>query len=559
MEGPSSRPGQAEAGSPSLIESLTDLSRKASKGRLRRGLALTITALLLAACGGGNPKPPSLHATLVVPAAGYVLLNEPIAVLFDRPLKATKSVTLAPSAEVTIKTEGKTLLITPAAAWQPGTTYEIHLAGATSTDGGILKAFAAKFATQPRHGVAGFLVGGRPVTGEPTIPATAHVSISFTDPMNVQTTQPLVNDKPLAAGAFKWADDGKSVELSPDLLPFQKYIFGVGGQPATANGEVLTDTSTLSVHPVPIEPSNESSAIPAGFKGIPPVQVVVEDSGDSRPQTGFQAADLVFEYISEYGVNRMAALYFNHVPDAVGPVRSCRTINAFLVFAFQGIVMCSGVARGTQHYIPGGGGHGTKAAPGVIADQEVGTTHFYRSNSRAAPHNLYTSGALAEGLRSTFPGDPSTTYLVDPQHSDNGLGQPTEAPSVGLQGVSYSYDGGSQQYLRFERGAAFTDGATGAQLKVKNIAVLHVPFHYTDWSEDGCCAWSVWYEMLGTGPAELYSDGKVLHATWHMGTAGQVYFENNQPIWFTDDATGKVIQLNTGLTWLHVVGNGQTG
>ncbi len=522
-------------------------------------LALTLTAILTAACG--NPsQPASLHASLVVPAKGYVLLNEPVEVSFDRTIKNTRVITLTPTTDVTTTKQGKRLLITPVAGWVPGTRYQLRLAGITSSDGGDLKTFSATFSSQPRHGVAGFLVGGQPVTGEPTIPATAHVSITFTDAMNIQTTQPTVNGQTVAAGALKWADDGKSVEIRSGLLPYQKYVYGLGGQPAAANGEALTDLSTLTVHAVAVEPSNESSAIPAGFRTIPPVEVVIEDSGDARPQTGFQRADLVFEYISEFSINRMEALYFNHVPDAVGPVRSCRTINAFIVFAFQGLLMCSGVARGTQHYIPGGGGHMTKAAPGVIADQEVGTTHFYRSNNKAAPHNLYTSNTLAEGLRTQInSGDPATAYVVDPQHPDSGLGQPAEPPSVGLQGVTYGYDAGSQQYLRFERGSPFIEASTNAQLKVKNIAVMHVPFHYTDWSEDGCCAWSVWYEMVGTGSAELYSDGRLIHTTWHMGNSGQVYFDNNTPIWFSDDATGQVLELNTGVTWIHVIGNGQSG
>jgi hypothetical protein len=63
--------------------------------------------------------------------------------------------------------------------------------------------------------------------------------------------------------------------------------------------------------------------------------------------------------------------------------------------------------------------------------------------------------------------------------------------------------------------------------------------------------------MLGSGPAEVWSDGKLVHATWHMGSGGpQWYFENHQPVWFTDEQ-GKVMELNSGLTWIHVVGNGQ--
>jgi hypothetical protein len=534
------------------------LIRTIFEGRLQRALALlTLTAIVTAACGN-QTQPPVIHATLVVPAAGYVLLNEPVEVSFNRTVKNTKAITFTPTAEVTATKQGKKLLLSPVSGWLPATSYQVRLGGVTTTDGGTLKTFSATFSTQPRHGVAGFLVGGQPVTGEPTIPATAHVSITFTDAMNVRTTLPTLNGQPVAAGGFKWADDGKSVEITSGLLPYQTYVYGVGGQPVAANGEALTDVSTITVHPVPVEPSNEASAIPTGFKTIPPLQIVIEDSGDARPQTGFQKADMVFEYISEFSINRMAAFYFNHVPDTVGPVRSCRTINAFLVFAFEALLMCSGVARGTQHYVPGGSSHGTKPAPGVIADQEVGTTHFYRSNNNFAPHNLYTSSALAESLRTQInPGDPSTVYVVDPQHPDNGLGQPVDPPSVGLHGVTYAFDAGSQQYLRFERGTPFMEASTNAQLKVKNIVVMHVPFHNTDWSEDGCCAWSVWYEMVGTGPAELYSDGKLIHTTWHMGTAGQVYFENNQPIWFSDDATGLVVELNTGVTWIHVMGNGQ--
>jgi len=41
-----------------------------------------------------------------------------------------------------------------------------------------------------------------------------------------------------------------------------------------------------------------------------------------------------------------------------------------------------------------------------------------------------------------------------------------------------------------------------------------------------------------------------------MGSAGQSYFDNHTPVWFTDP-TGQVLVLNTGLTWIHVLGNGQ--
>ena len=99
----------------------------------------------------------------------------------------------------------------------------------------------------------------------------------------------------------------------------------------------------------------------------------------------------------------------------------------------------------------------------------------------------------------------------------------------------------------------------GNQLAVKKVVVIHVPFHNAGWVEDvNGGAQSIWYDMNGSGPAEVWSDGKLVHATWHQGTAGQNYFDNTtQPMVFTDEA-GNLLRLNTGLSWVHVVGDGQT-
>jgi hypothetical protein len=130
---------------------------------------------------------------------------------------------------------------------------------------------------------------------------------------------------------------------------------------------------------------------------------------------------------------------------------------------------------------------------------------------------------------------------------------------VPLHSVGYEYDAASRQYLRVDHGVPSIDLARQAQVQVKNVVLMHVPFHEAGWIEDETGgASSIWYDMLGSGPAEIYSDGQVLSATWHMGAApGQWYYENHTPVWFTD-ASGQVVLLNSGLTWVHVLGNGQT-
>ena len=89
--------------------------------------------------------------------------------------------------------------------------------------------------------------------------------------------------------------------------------------------------------------------------------------------------------------------------------------------------------------------------------------------------------------------------------------------------------------------------------------IVNVNYHMAGWVEDeNGGAGSVWYDMTGQGPAEIYSDGKLVRGAWHMGGAGQNYWDLNQPMYFTDDQ-GNLVRMNSGLTWIHVLGNGQTG
>ena len=73
--------------------------------------------------------------------------------------------------------------------------------------------------------------------------------------------------------------------------------------------------------------------------------------------------------------------------------------------------------------------------------------------------------------------------------------------------------------------------------------------------------WGLDFAVVGETTDDLrfkvWSNGKLVHATWHQGTPDMNYNANKtQPVTFTDEA-GNLLRLNTGLTWIHVVGNGQ--
>jgi hypothetical protein len=533
-----------------------DLTRNKAYAILAAAAAVLAAAAFLvlsAFCGS------SVHARLDMGNAGKVRVLDPVTVRFDRAVDTSSvKVTITPATAVKLDRRKDRIVIAPATRWEPVTHYTVALGDVKpSGSGSPLKGWKATFTTQDRVGVAGVKVDDQTVSGQGTIRVTSKPVIAFTVPMKPASVGVAVDGQALPASALAWAPDGASVTVTPpNPLPYKAFKLSVqpGGQ--SAGGDLLTDVAEVTLTPQPVLPANSSSGVGPGFKLKSPVMIVVENSGAARPQTGLQKADIVFEYISEYSISRMTAVYFNNLPGQIGPVRSCRMINPYIGFAFQGLTMCSGGSVGTLHYMFGDG-HDIPLVPATINDFDRGN-HFYRVDFKAAPHNLYTDGGRAEKLRREW-GPPSPpNYWVDPPHPDSGAGAPADAPSVPLHAVSYSYDAGSQTYLRFDHGTPFVDTDTGGQLRVKNVVVMHVPFHDAGWIEDeNGGAHSIWYDMLGTGQAEIYSDGKLIRAVWHMGQdAKQPYYSNHTPVWFTDEQ-GHVVVLNTGLTWIHVVGNGQ--
>jgi Protein of unknown function (DUF3048) N-terminal domain/Protein of unknown function (DUF3048) C-terminal domain len=396
---------------------------------------------------------------------------------------------------------------------------------------------------------ARFLLDGSPIADAVRVSPRSHLRIAFTAQVPPAAIAVTLDGRPLPADALAWSADLLSAEVPlARLRPAQSVRLGL------ATAARVVGPGPLQVTALPLVPANATTGVQPGFRPQTPIAIVVENSGPARPQAGLQDADLVYEYLSEYSTTRMTAIYFARIPGMVGPIRSCRMINTYLGYAYGAVTMCTGVSDGTGGWILGTT-PGSRTVANMMEPFDKGD-HFFRVGFRGAPHNAYTSGDRAERLR-TEAALPPADYAVDPPHDDMAGGAPADPPGVALHGVTYAYDGGSGQYLRSDQGAPFVDQDTGQVVHVKNVVLLHVPFHDAGWVEDeNGGAHSVLYDMLGSGPAEVYSGGRVVHATWHMGADGQAYFDNRAPVWFTDES-GAVLALNTGLTWIHVLGNGQ--
>src|SRR5215467_8741667 len=136
--------------------------------------------------------------------------------------------------------------------------------------------------------------------------------------------------------------------------------------------------AACSARPVPT-PSPTPSA------RLAPALVQVENAPGSRPQSGLQRADLVFEYLTEGGISRFTAVYWNPSGAVrIEPVRSARLVTLRLVRAYAGLLFYSGASDHVQAQIS------DEQVP-AIGESSDGGRYFARDRSRLAPHNLFTT------------------------------------------------------------------------------------------------------------------------------------------------------------------------
>jgi hypothetical protein len=225
----------------------------------------------------------------------------------------------------------------------------------------------------------------------------------------------------------------------------------------------------------------------------------------------------------------------------IGPVRSCRLITIRLVIMYKGMIYCSGA----NDYILGL----TWQHPNLVNDYSHGAGNvFYRDNNgRYAPHNVMMHGNNV----TAFTGQknlPALVYDIAPKHPDATFaGDAAPQISVPDHGASWQYDPSSKQYFKSQDGAQFTNVGTG-RVHAKTVIVEYVNSYLdTNPANSFHGYFTEAYELTGDGKADIFVDGVVVHATWH-------HPDLNVPAVYLD-ANGNPIDLDNGLTWVHVIGS----
>jgi hypothetical protein len=428
---------------------------------------------------------------------------------------------------------------------QPDTAYRVQVVGARKGMGFGSENYTIAFRTEPAPKVTGATFNDAPLSdGQQAVALRGNIKVTFSQPMDTKRTPILLDGTPVDAKSVTWDKPGQSATLAVTLSHSRTHVVLVPKTAANRKQDLAVADWKLGFMTMVQVPSAGSTAR-IGTSGAP-IIIQIENSSQPtvRPQTGMQQADMIYEYISEFGIPRLSAVYWHPPSSLVGPVRSCRLITVQLEQMYRGMIYCSGA----NDYVLGQ----VWKWPNVVYDYYYMYPFMYRASDRYAPHNVIArpDQITAHTAQANLP---ALNYDIAPAHPDTPLAGATPATTimVSQHGVVWRYDAASGQYLKWQDGAPFTNVGTG-QVHAKNVIVERVT-SYKDTNPANTGVHHTYnteyYELAGEGTADIYSDGGVIHVTWK-------HPNRDLPVVYYD-ASGNPVDLNTGLTWVHVIGSDQ--
>lgn len=270
-----------------------------------------------------------------------------------------------------------------------------------------------------------------------------------------------------------------------------------------------------------------------------PLAVVIENHSDSRPQSGYNDAEIVYEVLAEGGITRTLGIFQTKNAESVGPVRSARPYFNFIANQW-----------GAGYVHSGGSKQALSELSANVHNNLFDINEFYygkyfdRDSSRFAPHNLYTTiSNIRELLKSKNEQDWSPIQMFQygnieiPQDAQK-ISTITIPFSVTNYEATYNYNSETQSYDRTMGGKEAKDRNDDNKISPKNIIVQ---FADTSLNPD---------DDLGTLNIKLNNSGPCIIFTANIRKDCRWSWENNRTKY--SDMDGNNITLQAGQTWVEI-------
>ncbi|MEA2687159.1 MAG: hypothetical protein QOE93_2354, partial [Actinomycetota bacterium] len=262
------------------------------------------------------------------------------------------------------------------------------------------------------------------------------------------------------------------------------------------------------------------------------VTVKIDNNAAARPQAGLDAADLVYEEVTE-GITRFVVVFQSTDADPIGPVRSVRPADPLIIAPLNGLLTFSGGAPNIVQLVRNAG---------LDFIDENATDALYRRPGRSAPHNLYTdSERLYSRVDDLKAPPPFAAFLKQGQAYAAPGAEPVVAMDVPLADIraSFEWDAAANGWKRSTNGQAHLL-ESGGQWTPNNVIV-----QYVDYSRFAADAAVTYPEVIGTGEAWYFANGTLAKGTWAKAGALSVTTYN--------DANGTPMVFPPGRTIIELV------
>lgn len=280
--------------------------------------------------------------------------------------------------------------------------------------------------------------------------------------------------------------------------------------------------------------------------------IMIENSVDARPQSGLNAAGIVYEAVAEAGITRFMAVYKDELPAWVGPIRSARQTFVHLARPYNCGYVHHGGAVNAINTLNTTGYRNLDA--GWVEDQYVFRINSIGAYYRNGPHNVYTD---AEHLKewSTAKGWTQSIFNGFKRIQPDTVIEPTKrnATTVTITisnddsyNVQWKYLPSTNNYARrhVSGGPHMQIAKNGKESQITTDVVIAIKTSTVTRSTE-----PKWYDhtTTGSGEAYIFQNGTIQKATWRRANiTDELAFY---------DSENNVVELNRGRTWISIYNN----
>lgn len=283
-----------------------------------------------------------------------------------------------------------------------------------------------------------------------------------------------------------------------------------------------------------------------------PLLIKVENLPRShRPQFGLSAADIVYEYYTEEGSTRMAAVFLGQDAAIVGPIRSARFFDDQLIRMFKAVF-----AFGSADYRVRSRLYGANYNNRLIIESAK-CPPMCRYEPNGSNLLVADTAALTELM--------NARKIPNGRQDLNGMAFQLRVPEGGQNGFvantrysaaiyeRWDYDVTTGKYFRFadaaedygnganEQYAPALDRNTGLQLSADNVVILFAPHSYFLQTPE-----MIEINLVGSGDAYIFRDGKMFKVLWQRA--------NRDALLTLTNPDGSFFPFKPGNTWFQVMG-----